>query len=420
MFGFFESFNPDKFKPYLKQAVHRFAIVKNKKTNLIKADKREIAGLLANVPCKEEKARIRVEKVIREDFTIEAFEILELLCELLHERVRLMTSEKDCPPDMEEAFCTLIWSANRVDGIPELAEIAKQLRLKYGKEFFERALANEGGCVNERVLHKLSIQPPTAYLVREYLQAIASEYNVDWTPSDVGLTETDMMSGAMPAPIGKDVPVAPGSGVAAPYSHMGGGDDRDYPPAGGGGGGGGGMAAEEIPPAYSPPGPGGGGDYITVDAKVVPSPIAGPTQAATPYVPPGKGGEPTIAEAKPSPRAPTAPGAGAAETPASTTLVPQESLELPSAPTTGGSDSGGGGGGGAGGTTIDDLQARLNGLDTGGGGGGGGDGGDGGGGAAAKEDDGVNDMPSVPQTGGEKQAPSDYNDLLARFNQLKE
>ena len=98
MFGFFESFNPDKFKPYLKQAVHvsskpylrtitiipttapplprpspppqphchhqRFAIVKNKKTNLIKADKREIAGLLANVPCKEEKARIRVEKVI--------------------------------------------------------------------------------------------------------------------------------------------------------------------------------------------------------------------------------------------------------------------------------------------------------------------------------------------------------------------
>jgi len=55
-----------------------------------------------------------------------------------------------------------------------------------------------------------------------------------------------------------------------------------------------------------------------------------------------------------------------------------------------------------------------------GGGGGGGGGGDGGGGAAAKEDDGVNDMPSVPQTGGEKQAPSDYNDLLARFNQLKE
>ena len=43
-----------------------------------------------------------------------------------------MTSEKDCPPDMEEAFCTLIWAANRVDGIPELAEIAKQLKLKYG------------------------------------------------------------------------------------------------------------------------------------------------------------------------------------------------------------------------------------------------------------------------------------------------
>ena len=36
------------------------------------------------------------------------------------QRVRLIDAEKECPPDLEEATCTLIWAANRVDGVPEL------------------------------------------------------------------------------------------------------------------------------------------------------------------------------------------------------------------------------------------------------------------------------------------------------------
>mmetsp|Transcript_8740 Transcript_8740/g.11090 ORF Transcript_8740/g.11090 Transcript_8740/m.11090 type:complete len:144 (+) Transcript_8740:79-510(+) len=87
-------FNPDKLKPYLKMAVHRFEILNNKKTNLIKQEKRTIAQLLADE--KEEKARIKVEHVIRQDFTIEAYEILELLCDLVHERMRLLVAEKEC------------------------------------------------------------------------------------------------------------------------------------------------------------------------------------------------------------------------------------------------------------------------------------------------------------------------------------
>jgi hypothetical protein len=59
-------------------ATHRLQIAGNKKTNLIKTQKKEIAILLAEKPPKEEKARIRAEALIREDFTIEAYEILEL------------------------------------------------------------------------------------------------------------------------------------------------------------------------------------------------------------------------------------------------------------------------------------------------------------------------------------------------------
>ena len=54
-------------------------------------------------------------KVIREDFTIEAYDILELHCELVAERMRLVASQKDAPPDMEQAICTLIWAADRAE-----------------------------------------------------------------------------------------------------------------------------------------------------------------------------------------------------------------------------------------------------------------------------------------------------------------
>ena len=153
----------------------RFNIINNKKAALIKRDKREVSQLLEEG--KEEKARIKVEHIIRSDFTIEAYEILELYCELIHERIRLINAEKTCPPDLVEAVCTLIWASNRTEA-PELGTIAQQLTYKYGKEMASRAKDNEGGCVNERVVHKLSVQPPSAYLAQQYLESIAKEFNV--------------------------------------------------------------------------------------------------------------------------------------------------------------------------------------------------------------------------------------------------
>ena len=72
-------------------AVSRFQIAANKKTALMKQQMREIARLLAEEPQpKEEKARIRAEALIREDNTVEAYEILQLECELVFERVKLI------------------------------------------------------------------------------------------------------------------------------------------------------------------------------------------------------------------------------------------------------------------------------------------------------------------------------------------
>jgi len=168
--------------PELKMACGRIQIASNKKAALLKQNMREVAKLLAEDPPKEEKARIRAEALIRDDNLIEAYEILQLECELLHERIKLLQYSKSCPHDLISVVSTLIWASHRVD-VPELMLIRKQFVAKYGKPFEENAMRNYDGCLNERVVSKLSVQPPAAYLVQTYLERICEQFEVDWTPS---------------------------------------------------------------------------------------------------------------------------------------------------------------------------------------------------------------------------------------------
>jgi len=54
--------------------------------------RKEIADYLSSG--KDERARIRVEHIIREDYMVEAMEILELYCDLLLTRFGLIQSMK--------------------------------------------------------------------------------------------------------------------------------------------------------------------------------------------------------------------------------------------------------------------------------------------------------------------------------------
>lgn len=209
----FGGFKASKIKPQLKMAVHRLQINSNQKVAQIKNQKRDIAKMLGEKPHpKEEKARIRAEALIREDHTVEAYEILQLNCELLAERIKLISSEKLCPPDMVSVVSTVMWASTRVD-IPEFHQIRKQFKSKYGKEFEKNAM-NNVEILNERVYSKLSIQPPSALLVQTYLEKIAEEFNVDWKP-EIPLEPEDMALPVKP-PTGATIPAAPGSGYVPP------------------------------------------------------------------------------------------------------------------------------------------------------------------------------------------------------------
>lgn len=191
-------------------AVHRFQMASNKKSALLKQSMREVAILLAEDPPKEEKARIKAEALIRDDYMIEAYDILSLTCELLSERLKLISFSRTCPPDLVSSVATLMYAAPRVD-IPELQDVRKQFRAKYGKKFEEDAMSNVGGVLNERVVTKLSVEPPAGYLVQTYLERSCEKYEVDWSPT-VPLN-VDQMGEPMAPPVGFSVPMARGTGL---------------------------------------------------------------------------------------------------------------------------------------------------------------------------------------------------------------
>ena len=186
-------------------AVIRMQLHVNKKIYAINALKKEVVKLLENDSI--EKARILAESIIREDFYIEAYNLLQMYCELGVQRIKYVTSCNEVPIDLKQAISTLIWSADRID-IDELIEVKKQFTKKFGCNYIKLVECSPSDAlVSDRVIHKLSVVPPDFQLVTKYLCNIAQQYNVDIVETKLGLPET----GPIPTPSGFSIPMAPGS-----------------------------------------------------------------------------------------------------------------------------------------------------------------------------------------------------------------
>ena len=123
--------------------------------------------------------------------------------------------------DLMEVVRSLIWAGKRCD-IKELEEVQRLLTAKYGKPFAQQALRARPGTahrVNERIMIKLSEQPPNRGLCHTYMKQIAGDNGVSWDPSwDPPPAESAAAAfGAPAAPTGATVPVAPASGLSAAY-----------------------------------------------------------------------------------------------------------------------------------------------------------------------------------------------------------
>ncbi|KAE8608577.1 hypothetical protein XENTR_v10011537 [Xenopus tropicalis] len=181
-------FKAERLRVNLRLVINRLKLLEKKKTELAQKARKEIADYLSTG--KDERARIRVEHIIREDYLVEAMEILELYCDLLLARFGLIQSMKELDPGLGEAVSTLIWAAPRLQTeVTELKIVADQLCAKYSKEYGKLCRTNQIGTVNERLMHKLSVEAPPKILVERYLIEIAKNYNVPYEPDAVVMAE---------------------------------------------------------------------------------------------------------------------------------------------------------------------------------------------------------------------------------------
>jgi len=84
--------NYTKLKTHLRLAINRLKLLEKKKTELAQKARHEIADFIA--AGKTERAKIRVEHIIREDYMVEAMELLEMYCDLLLARFGLIQQMK--------------------------------------------------------------------------------------------------------------------------------------------------------------------------------------------------------------------------------------------------------------------------------------------------------------------------------------
>ncbi|XP_048564094.1 uncharacterized protein LOC125544438 [Triticum urartu] len=176
-----KGFKPDKCKIALKMAMARIKLLRNKKEVQVRQMRREVAQLLDGN--QDQTARIRVEHVIREEKFMQAYDLIEVYCELIVARMSIIDSQKTCPIDLKEAIASVIFASMRCSDVTELADVRKNFTSKYGKEFATSALeVRPDSGVNRLVIEKLSAGAPDVQTKTKTLSSIAAEHNIKWEP----------------------------------------------------------------------------------------------------------------------------------------------------------------------------------------------------------------------------------------------
>ncbi|POY72425.1 hypothetical protein BMF94_4251 [Rhodotorula taiwanensis] len=191
------AWQPARARVQLKLSRERLRLLQQKKTQMAKQTRREVAALLDKG--KLESARIKVEGLLAEDLYVELLEVLELYCELLLARFGLLETVKEIDPGVQEAVAGIIHAAPRTE-LREIHILREMLMSKGGRDFAVACIDNSDGVVPDRITSKLVIQTPPTDLVDLYLFEIAKAYSVDWVPESLATAATPTApEGTIPA-----------------------------------------------------------------------------------------------------------------------------------------------------------------------------------------------------------------------------
>ncbi|KAF8711154.1 hypothetical protein HU200_029162 [Digitaria exilis] len=216
-----KGFKPDKCKKSLRITVSRIKLVRNRKEVQVRQMRREVARLLETNQDITARIIVRaffmlfprnllpsalhhpidlsfpprhwfeVEDVIREEKFMQAYELIELYCELIVARLPIIDAQKSCPIDLREAIASVIFASMRCSDIIELEDVRKHFTSKYGKDFAAAALeVRPDSGVNRLVIEKLSGGAPDVQTKIKTLTSIAEEHNIKWGPKAFEVQES--------------------------------------------------------------------------------------------------------------------------------------------------------------------------------------------------------------------------------------
>ncbi|KAL5201479.1 hypothetical protein ABZP36_035833 [Zizania latifolia] len=178
------SFSASKCKTEARMAAARMKLLRNRREAQVRQMRRDIAALLRDR--QEDTARIRVEHVIREQNIMAANEIIDLFCELIVTRLPIIAKQKECPADLKEGICSLIFASPRCSELPELSRMCDLFEKKYGKDFVSAAVdLRPNACVNNLLIEKLSVKKPSGQTKLKVLKEIAKEHQIDWDMTEI-------------------------------------------------------------------------------------------------------------------------------------------------------------------------------------------------------------------------------------------
>ncbi|KAK9503194.1 hypothetical protein O3M35_011815 [Rhynocoris fuscipes] len=186
--------NYPRLKTNLRLAINRLKLLEKKKSELAQKARKEIADYISDG--KYERAKIRVEHIIREDYLVEAMELIEMYCDLLLSRFGLLQEMKGLDPSLAEPISSLLWVAPRLGTeVAELKMISDQLTAKYGKKYTEACRVGGIDTISEKLKHKLSSQAPPKILIEKYLIEIAKIFNISYDPDPQVMREYEQTKG---------------------------------------------------------------------------------------------------------------------------------------------------------------------------------------------------------------------------------
>jgi len=257
--------NYNKLKTNLRLCINRLKLLEKKKSEMAMKSRKEIADYMQ--AGKLERAKIRVEHIIREDYMVEAMEVLEMYCDLLLARFGLIQQMKTLDDGLAEAISSIIWVSPRLQAdVQELKVVADQFAAKYGKPYAQACKENAVGTVSVKLMHKLSVQAPPKITVEKYLIEIARYYNVEYEPDPLVMCQDEVYSADNLIELTPNLPAVPKNDLDDNNAKGGGGGGFSAPPSANYGGG------APAPFQYPPAAPAGASAYPPAPPQDAPYP----------------------------------------------------------------------------------------------------------------------------------------------------